>query len=231
MPITMQTNPFRLLAAVIIAPLILMASSVNAQESGKHLFILSGQSNMAGLNQNVSFRPAVEAAFGKDNVIIVKNAKGSQAIRQWYKNWKPSKGDAPEGNGKLYEALMNDVNLAIKDKEIKTVTFVWMQGEHDAHNKTDDVYKESLLGLIKQLSADLKRDDVNYVIGRLSQFRNDVNWEGVRKAQVEAAESSPRGAWVDTDDVDIKGIHYTAAGYEDLGKRFAKKAIALIQKQ
>ena len=83
----------------------------------------------------------------------------------------------------------------------------------------------------KQLGDDLKRDDVYYVIGRLSRFRTDENWEGVRKAQVEAAEASPRGAWVDTDDVDINGIHYTAEGYKDLGKRFAEKAIALIKKE
>jgi hypothetical protein len=125
---------------------------------------------------------------------------------------------------------MLKVNAAIEGKKIQTVTFVWMQGEHDAAEKNDNVYKESLLGLIKQLSDDIKRDDVNFVIGRLSRFRSDENWEGVRKAQVEAAESNPRGAWVDTDDVDIAGIHYTAVGYKDLGKRFADKAIALIKK-
>jgi len=205
-------------------------SSVTAEENEKHLFILSGQSNMARLNPSISFTPTVEAAFGKDNVIVVKSAKGSQAIRKWYKNWKPAKGDAPEGNGVLYDGLINGVNRAIQEKKIKSVTFVWMQGEHDAHEKNDNVYKESLLGLVKQLSDDMKRDDVNYVIGRLSQYRSDKNWEGIRKAQVEAAEASPRGAWVDTDDVDIKGIHYTAAGFKDLGKRFAEKAIALIKK-
>jgi arylsulfatase A-like enzyme len=42
-------------------------------EQKKHLFILSGQSNMAGLNPEISFTPAVETAFGKDNVIVVKD--------------------------------------------------------------------------------------------------------------------------------------------------------------
>ncbi len=212
--------------------LIALASvaSASAEEMGKHLFILSGQSNMANLSPNVSFTPAVEAAFGKDNVIVVKDARGSSAIRKWYKNWKPAKGDMPKDNGTLYDRLMLKVNAAIEGKKIQTVTFVWMQGEHDAAEKNDNVYKASMLGLIKQLSDDMKRDDVNFVIGRLSQFRSDENWEGVRKAQVEAAESSPRGAWVDTDDVDIEGIHYTKAGCMDLGKRFAEKAIALIKK-
>jgi len=216
---------------VIALAALVSVASVNAAEEGKHLFILSGQSNMANLAPNVSFTPAVEAAFGKDNVIVVKDARGSSAIRKWYKNWKPAKGDVPKDNGDLYDRLMLKVNAAIGSNKIQTVTFVWMQGEHDAHEKNDNVYKESLLGLVKQLSDDMKRDDVNYVIGRLSRFRADENWEGVRKAQVEAAAASPRGAWVDTDDVDINGIHYTTEGYKDLGKRFAEKAIALIKKE
>ena len=58
---------------IILAALVAVASA-NAAEEGKHLFILSGQSNMANLAPNVSFTPAVEAAFGKDNVIVVKDA-------------------------------------------------------------------------------------------------------------------------------------------------------------
>ena len=47
--------------------------------AGKHLFILSGQSNMDRLDPKVSFTPAVEAAFGKENVIVVKDSKGAAA--------------------------------------------------------------------------------------------------------------------------------------------------------
>lgn len=211
---------------------LVMVSSVNAEGNGSHLFILSGQSNMERLDPNISFTPTVETAFGKDNVIVVKDAQGAQPIRRWYKKWQPLNGSQPKGNGDLYDRLMLKVNEAIKGKEIATVTLVWMQGEADALSKQDNVYRQSLLGLIAQLSDDLKRNDVNYVIGRLSQFKKgDVNWEGVRKAQVEAAEASSRGAWVDTDDVKLNKIHYTREGYKDLGKRFADKAIALIKKQ
>ncbi len=38
------------------------------------LFILSGQSNMAGLDPNASFTPAVTKAFADDGVIVVKHA-------------------------------------------------------------------------------------------------------------------------------------------------------------
>ena len=61
------------------------ASESNASGQGVHLFVLSGQSNMVRLNPNVSFTPAVKAAFGKDNAIVVKDAVGAQPIRRWYK--------------------------------------------------------------------------------------------------------------------------------------------------
>ena len=61
----------------------------------------------------------------------------------------------------------------------------------------------------------------------------------VRKAQVAVAEASPRGEWVNTDDLNDKknkktqkvhhDLHYTKDGYKILGKRFAEKAIALIK--
>ena len=49
-----------------------LGMAVAAEAADKHLFILSGQSNMAGLNPNISFTPTVEEAFGKENVTVVK---------------------------------------------------------------------------------------------------------------------------------------------------------------
>ena len=213
-----------------------LTSHASASEQGKHLFILSGQSNMVFLDPNMSFIPAVTEAFGKDNVIIVKDAQGGQPIRRWYKKWKPVKGDEPKATGDLYDCLMIKVNAAIKDKRIKTMTFVWMQGEQDAHEKHGDVYTASLKGLLDQLGEDLGRKDIYFVIGRLSDF--DINnkkyphWTMVRKAQVEVAEANPRSSWVDTDDLNGKknDLHYTKPeGYRVLGKRFAEKAIELIK--
>ena len=231
----------RYLCPITLAAL-LMATSVNGAEQGKHLFILSGQSNMAGLNPNKAFTPAVTKEFGKANVIVVKDAQGGQPIRRWYKQWKPAKGDVPKATGDLYDRLMKKVDAAVKGEKFTTVTFVWMQGERDAREKHGEVYAASLKGLIAQLAEDLGRKDINFVIGRLSDFdmgdKKYPHWTTVRKAQVKVAEADPRGAWVDTDDlndgVNKKGkqikndLHYSVDGYQILGKRFAEKAIDLI---
>jgi len=189
--------------ATIVA--LFFVSSANAAEEEQHLFILSGQSNMVGLDPSISFGPAVEAAFGKQKVTVVKDAEGGQPIRRWYKKWKPAQGDEPKATGDLYDRLMKKVNATAEGKEFATVTLIWMQGEQDAQEKYGDVYAASLRGLIAQLAKDLGRKDINFVIGRLSDFdmadSKCPHWTMVRKAQVAVAEADPRGAWVDTDDL------------------------------
>ena len=226
--------------------LLVLAAQLTADDNkpkGTHLFILSGQSNMAGLRPKESFTPTVAQAFGNKHVIVVKDAVGGQPIRRWYKKWKPKEGDQPKAKADLYDRLMKKVKRATKDKDIKSVTFVWMQGERDAREKHGEVYAASLRGLIKQLSTDLKRQDMNVVIGRLSDFdlsnRRYPHWTMIREVQVNVARKYPRGAWVNTDDLNdgrnrrgknIKNdLHYSADGYKELGKRFADKAIALIR--
>ncbi len=222
--------------------IIFIMLSCNPKQEGKHLFILSGQSNMAGLKPEESFTPAIETEFGKENVIVVKNARGGQPIRRWYRDWKPLTGDEPKAQPDLCDTLMARVYTAISKEKIATITFIWMQGERDAREKLGDVYYKSLEGLYRQLSEDLKRKDVNFVIGRLSDFSNPKypHWQMVKEAQVKLAESNLRFGWINTDDLNDgfnrKGkeiendLHMSAEGYIIMGKRFADKSIELIKK-
>jgi len=217
---------------------------LHSHADGKHLFVLSGQSNMQGHRPQEAFTPAVEAAFGAENVIVVQDALGGQPIQRWYKGWTAPDGKKPAKTGDLYDRLMKKVKAAVGDTKIKTVSFFWMQGERDAKMGWGAVYETSLNGLIKQLGDDLGRDDLNVVIGRLSDFDMQntryKNWTIVREAQVKVAEGHPRGAWVDTDDLNdgvnrrgkqIKDdLHYSAEGYKTFGKRMAEAAIELIKK-
>ena len=210
---------------------------------GKHLFILSGQSNMARLDPNEAFTPAVVDEFGEENVLVVKDAVGGQPIRRWYKNWQSEAGSTPENNGDLYDRLMSKVDSVSAGSEIQSVTFVWMQGERDAREEYGGVYESSLTGLLNQLRRDTGHQELNFVIGRLSDFDLDnsmyPDWTMLRNIQVRFAESSDRGAWIDTDDLNdglnqngIKiqnDLHMSVDGYRIMGQRFAEKAIALIR--
>ncbi len=214
-----------------------------AQREEKNLFILSGQSNMAGMDESLTFTPAVTKAFGKDGVIVVKNANSGQSIRSWAKtnheDPPPTRGRVPKVRGDLYDPLIKKVKMAIEGEALKTVTLVWMQGESDLNNTAYDAYLKELL---QQLQADLAFKEINIVIGRISDsgLDNPKRLEGrlnIRKVQKAFAEAHPRGTWVDTDDLNdrevggrvIHDLHYTKEGYRTLGARFAEKAIGLIQ--
>ncbi len=216
--------------------------SARAQDE-KHLFILSGQSNMVGLRPEESFIPALDSAFGKQNVVVARYAMGSQPIRRWYRDWKPPTGDKPVARPDLYDSLMIKVNAALAKGPFKSVTFIWMQGERDAREQMGEVYEKSLLGLYRQLSADVNRNDLNFIVGRLSDFdlpnEKYPHWTLIRQIQVKVGESNPRFGWVNTDDLndgfDRSGkpiqndLHMSGEGYITLGKRFAMLAIRLIQ--
>jgi len=230
-----QLNP----GVIAIAALAVFTADVSA----KHLFILSGQSNMSRFKPEIVFTPAVEAEFGKENVIVVKEAQGGKPISRWYKDWKSASGEAPESTGDLYDRLMEKVKPAVEGQKIETVTFIWMQGEADAKASDGEVYAASLAGIIDQLRADLKFKEINVVCGRLSDFGMDnkkcPHWTMIRDAQVAFADSSPRYDWVDTDDLNDgaskdgrvrpNALHYSVEGYDILGQRYADKAITLIQ--
>jgi hypothetical protein len=205
---------------------------------GKHLFILSGQSNMVRLNVEESFQPILEEKFGAENIIVVKDAMGSQPIRRWYV------GNESNEKPDLYHKLIKKVIVAIKDETLTSITFIWMQGERDAREALGDIYEANFIGLYNQLCSDLKTNQINVVIGRLSDFdmTNNIypHWTKIRAVQEKVANSNPRFEWVNTDDLndgfDREGkaiendLHLSAEGYVLLGKRFAEKAIDLIEK-
>lgn len=208
-------------------------------QSENHLFILSGQSNMAGLNLEISFIPTIEKTLGKEHVTIVKHAVGGQPIRRWYIDPLVKTDERPH----LFDSLMQRVQDSVKNKKFDTVSFIWMQGERDAREDIGELYKTSLLGLYSQLSKDLKRKDVNFIIGRISDFdmKNNTypDWTLIRDIQVDVANSNKRFDWVNTDDLNdglnkkgdtiLNDLHMSVSGYKLLGKRFAQKSIELIR--
>ena len=230
---------------ILLLPIVTIVSLcglLKAEESGKHLFILSGQSNMARFKPALWFTPGISKALGADNVIVSFHAQGGQPISKWYKEWKSGKGETDPDAGKIYDAMMEATQSKIDGEKIRTVTFIWMQGEADSKAQNSDVYLASLNGLKKQLEQDLKRTDLNFIIGRLSDsgfFRRrdkkrveNLHWEEIRKAQQSFADASQRAVWIDTDDLngEKNALHLTKPeGYETLGKRYLKAAVELVK--
>jgi hypothetical protein len=103
------------------------------------------------------------------------------------------------------------------------------------------VYLASLNGLKTQLEQDLNRTDINFIIGRLSDSgfyrRRDKkriensHWGSIRKAQEAFTNASENAVLVKTDDLngEKNELHYTPEGYAELGKRYVREAIKLLE--
>jgi len=234
---------------VIALTLLLSASTSLADNKPVHVFILSGQSNMAGMDPETGFVPEARKLFGNEEIVYIKVAKGGQPICRWVEEWADiakKKGlDARhrdrilKGQGVLFYQPILDQYKELLEKHSKptSVTFCWMQGERDANGGADAAYKNALKLLISKLRRDLKRPKMNIVIGRIGDYALDrPSCVAVRKAQREIVNEDSRGAWVDVDDLndkEIKGklqsvVHYTKEGYVILGKRFARQGHALV---
>ena len=231
------------------------ASSSAEATGGRHLFILSGQSNMYHMPADV-FKAVVAKAFGEENVSVAKHAKTGAAIRYWDKDFPwPEDAGIPQGRrkpgkkkktreeflaefGNLYVKLLTAVTKQAEGKTYDTVTFVWMQGESDSNRDPKD-YTKSFDRVVARLKNDLKIKSMNIVIGRLSDCGNDAeHWIKFREGQEKYAEEHPNCEWIDTDDLNDNvmkdrttrnDLHYTKEGYKTLAKRFAAKAIKLIK--
>lgn len=228
---------FLILAMVSIA-------SVQGANDGKDLFILSGQSNMARLDPQISFIPSLENVLGKDKFITVKYAIGGQPIIKWIK-----KANDPTDNQdaeKLYTQLVKAIKKAIDGEKIKSVTFLWMQGEKDTRN-LDDIkrYEERFNILLGQLKEDFNFKEINVVVGRLSDadVGNKTSWNAMRQIQEKLVNTLPKARIVNTDDLndglqnnngqtrEVKNdIHYSIEGYKIFGERLSSAALQMLGK-
>jgi len=228
-----------------------LTNIVSAADKPVHIFILSGQSNMAGMDPKLGFEPEAKELFADAEVVYFKVARGGQPIRYWVAEWDDiatkhgidaeAKRAKDKNKGTIYyEPIIEQYKKLVKQHpKPASVTFCWMQGERDAKEGLSAAYADAMAQLIKNLRRDLEQPAMNFVIGRLSDFgkADNAEWQNVRKAQVDVASNDPRGAWVDCDDLNNKekngvkrdDLHYTRDGYELLGRRYARQAKALIE--
>lgn len=222
---------------------ILKATAVKAAAvKPVHLFILSGQSNMAGMKPEAGFVPEAGKQFADGEVVYVKVASGGVPIRLWVESWNEiakKHGLTTMSNGtKFYKPILDQVAAKLNGSTPKTITFCWMQGERDAKEGLHAAYEDAMKQLIADLRRDLKHPEMYFVIGRISDHGapDFKEWQSVRDTQVKVANADPRGAWVDCDDLNdipkdgktTNDLHYTADGYKVLGERYARQAKLLI---
>ena len=126
---------------ITILSLALTASVIAKAVAEKpvHLFVLSGQSNMAGMNPETGFMTEAKKLFKDERVVYIKVAKGGQPICRWLEEWQDiAKKNGLEENhikrihrgGKVefYQPILDQYKgMVKKHPKFKSVTFCWMQ--------------------------------------------------------------------------------------------------------
>ena len=227
-------------SARLVAVVLAAAATLCAGE--RHLIILSGQSNMAGMNEKTSVLPELSKLLPDADIEHVKFARGGQPIRKWVRTWdeiarKSKLSQQFNDPAEFYGIVLKQARAKIAKGKPDSITFLWMQGERDGKTGLAAAYEESMKTLIANLRKDLEAPEMNFVIGRLCDHLDNEQWNGVRDAQVKVATDDPRGAWVDTDDTNDKerdgkksnSLHYTKEGYDLFGRRLARQAVRLIK--
>ena len=130
---------------ITLLTLLLTASVVVAADKPVHLFILSGQSNMQGMDPETGFMPEAKKLFGDEEVVYIKVAKGGQPICRWLEEWvaiakekgldeKHIKRIHKDGKVEFYQPILDQYKEMLKKHpKPASVTFCWMQGERDAN--------------------------------------------------------------------------------------------------
>jgi hypothetical protein len=244
----------RNLFAAAIACFIALTCS-HAQDAPKNmkLFLLIGQSNMAGRgkieeqdkveNPNIlMLTKDLKWVVAKDPVHFDKAAAGvglcSEFARDIHKaDPKSTIGLIPcavggssldqwQPGNPLYTTAVARAKEAMKQGNLTGI--LWHQGESDAKADLIATYPARFQTMITQLRTDLGAENVPLLIGEV--IPGHGNHDAVNVALAETAKKTPNAALVSSADLGNKQLHYISADYRALGKRYAEVFLKMGKK-
>ena len=223
-----------------------------------HLFLLIGQSNMAGrgtvedqdkvpharvlmfskagewvpATDPMHFdKPATGTGLGKTfgtvladedpgvTIGLIPCAVGGSPIDAWQPGvfYEPTKSYP-------WDDAMRRAHAALKAGVLKGI--LWHQGESDSTEQLAPGYEGKLHDLIRRVRGELDAPDVPFVAGQLGRFA-DAPWNEWKVMVDRAHRALPaqvkNTAFVSSEGLDHKGdkVHFNAASYRELGRRYA----------
>ena len=201
----------------VAAPRVLMLNKANEWVSA--VDPISFDKSIAGVSLGRTFGIEMAKANEKVKIGLIPCAVGGTPIRRW------------QQQGDLYQAALKRAKLAQKDGVIRGI--LWHQGESDSGKaETANIYEQQLHAMVAAWREDLGVPNVPVVVGELGQFWKRAKHKSVVDATLKALPYKVKySGWITSVGLDHKGdgVHFNAASYRELGKRYAAKMQALLK--
>lgn len=226
----------------------LLSSLHAAAPEHMKLFLLIGQSNMAGrgpieaqdtvphprvwmLNKELTWVPAIDPVhFDKPERTGVGLASTfARVVAEKEPTWDIGLVPAAFGGtsleewkpgSPLYTNAVARAREAMKSGQLAGI--LWHQGENDAAPELAATYPERFATMMAQLRSDLNANDVPVVVGEIGQFVE--NNAAINAALSKVPSVVPKCGFVSSAGLTDKGdkLHFDSASFRELGRRYEK---------
>ena len=244
---------------LILAGLFTSGIATKAEETAAprdmKLFLLIGQSNMAGrggveppdrvvhprvfmMNKRYDWVPAVDpmhydkpaligVGLGSTFARIIADEQPGVVVGVIPAAFGGTSLEEWRPEGPLYNNALDRTREAMARGTLAGI--LWHQGESDAAPEKAAVYAERFAAMIAQLRKDLGAEEVPVVIGEIGHFVANV--DAINAALAKVVEWVPRCALVKADELGHKGdaLHFDSTALRELGRRYAEAWKGLAQ--
>ena len=242
----MTPAPLRAIAVCLYLSLLAVSSAQSAPEN-MQVFLLIGQSNMAGrgaveaqdqkphprvfmLTKELAWVPAVDpmhfdkperigTGLGKTFGLVVADAAPDAVIGLVPAAFGGSALDEWAPGQPHYVNAVARAKAALKHGQLAGI--LWHQGEADSAPDKAATYAMRFARMIAQLRADLDSQDVPVVVGETGRFRADG--AAINAALSHLPEFVPHCAFVSAEGLGDKGdkLHFDSPALREFGRRYA----------
>ncbi|MCX6836420.1 MAG: sialate O-acetylesterase [Verrucomicrobia bacterium] len=180
----------------------------------------------AGVGPGLAFAEVLAAQDKTVAIGIVPCAVGGSSIKLWQKG------------AKLYEEAIRRAKLALQTTapvKARLRGVIWLQGEANANPQELPLHAERLRMMIEALRADLALPELPFIactIGEMKPEPQLTNLKAMNEIQLALPKSMPHTACVDARDLKTHigdSVHFDTAAQNEIGKRFAAKAIQIVK--
>jgi len=156
----------------------------------------------------------------QDTFLLVKAAWSATSLHEDWRSWSPTGTSGP-----LYTKMLDGVRRAVDalDGPPPSIDgFFWMQGESDAmYEAFAEAYHANFEAFIGDLRRDLRDSTLPIIVGLIDKQPIWAWASQVREAQILSCDAHRYMGKVETGGLETDGVHYTASGLKELGRRMA----------